>query len=235
MLDHSQSKEERSKFILDYKIEGNNIIINLANGDKQIVPLTKENEQKILDNMKHQITSIDENKYYETIKKIKDENNSRILYCFIFASMLIIPTSILINHIIPIIILLACLGYMVKQNLENIYLSLIEKDYEKSKLFIENKELFDKKVKNMTNALQRTSKKTKESISNVEEDKPLITINTLDSIPQKDLKTIINNLSREEYFNFDYSKTSEIAETPEIPSLEIKPTHSKRRVRTRNN
>ena len=57
MKDYTFDKISREKFIKNYNIKDDQIIINLASKEKYVIPYTKENEEKILARMEEQVNS----------------------------------------------------------------------------------------------------------------------------------------------------------------------------------
>lgn len=81
------NKKGNSKtFILNYKIEDNEIIINLATGKQLVYPYSKDNEQKVIDIMEAQVSDIDE----KTFK----EGNNHTLFGLIGLGCLLIPLNV---------------------------------------------------------------------------------------------------------------------------------------------
>ena len=63
MKDYTMDKNIRDSFILNYKRINNTLVVSFANGDKWAVADTSENESKLLDAMKEQVT------HFSTIKE----------------------------------------------------------------------------------------------------------------------------------------------------------------------
>ncbi len=57
MKNYSLSHENSKTFILNYNIEDNQIIVNLASGEKYIIPYSVDNEKRLLERMKNQVNN----------------------------------------------------------------------------------------------------------------------------------------------------------------------------------
>ena len=67
MYDYSENENSRKKFILNYKKNGNQLIVKFANGVRITMPYTKDNEEKLLKKMEDQVKN-----YPKLIKKYKN-------------------------------------------------------------------------------------------------------------------------------------------------------------------
>ena len=76
-------------------------------------------------------------------------------------------------------------------------------------MFLNNEELLNRKVKSNQNILSNTNTKIKELVASTPEDAQVFSLNTIDKIKYEDLKTIIENIKRDEQFGFEYSSTEE--------------------------
>ena len=69
MKDYTINKEEKEKFILNYKIIDGQIIMNLASGKTYAICYTKENEKKVLSKMVNQVLNSDITKINSNLQK----------------------------------------------------------------------------------------------------------------------------------------------------------------------
>ena len=76
-------------------------------------------------------------------------------------------------------------------------------------MFLNNEELLNQKVKSNQNIISNTNTKIKELVASTPEDAQVFSLNTIDKIKYEDLKTIIENIKRDELFGFEYSSTEE--------------------------
>jgi len=203
MKNYELDIENSKRFILNYEIVNEEIIINLGTGEKYPIPYTIENEKRILEKMKKQVENC---KRLEYAKKqhIKAKRNtvivSSVIMLFNIISMAyginIIPTM---ANIISLLICASATSYFgiklsdVKETLD---------DIEKNKIFIINEIELNTNVKNNSNCLSNTTEKTKEIIAKNKEKN--ITVNTIDQIPYEDLKKILDNIRFEQELKIDH-------------------------------
>lgn len=208
MKDYTINKEDKKMFILSYKIKDKNIIAKLATGEKYIIPYTKENEEKILERMIEQIT-----KYPSFEKK------AAIDYCIttILAFIIGVATILIGRNDLPqlfanptIKTIIASIPTFVAGTITTIAVGLsvtaknILKDFRKNKLYLDNEEDLNNKVKESQNILSNVTNKTKRMVNTTPENKPVFNINKIDKVSLEDLKQILENIKRDEEFAFDY-------------------------------
>ena len=58
MLDFSENVEEQKKYVTSYRVDGKDIVINYAIGDKKRIPYTEAEEKSVLETMENQASSI---------------------------------------------------------------------------------------------------------------------------------------------------------------------------------
>lgn len=196
------SIDSKDHFILSYKIKDNNIIIDFANeSGKVVVPYTKENEKKILEKMKNQVCSTN-----KILGKIKSRENKRLIGLLLILGTALLSggflNNIYLENIYWFISTFAAVGFSVSLLKDE----LIKNDIKKNKYFLENEKNLNDNVKKNQNMLFNTRKVTKDVVLASKEDDPALTINTVDKIPFSDLKQIINNIERENMFDFCYSE-----------------------------
>lgn len=84
MKDYSLNKEDSNFFILSYKVNNQEIILNLASGEKYKIPYTIKNEKKILKRMKKQVKN--SKKYVENLENKIERNMYIVLFQIFFAT-----------------------------------------------------------------------------------------------------------------------------------------------------
>lgn len=58
MLDFSENVEEQKNYVTSYRVDGKDIVINYAIGDKKRIPYTEAEEKSVLETMENQASSI---------------------------------------------------------------------------------------------------------------------------------------------------------------------------------
>lgn len=209
MKDYSLNYEDSKTFILNYKIEDNQIIVNLASGEEYIIPYSLENEKKLLEQMKEQVLDSD-------VFKSKQEKRFSVAWKWaIWSSAMLVFNAVVLatgSSSLPIVSGL-CAGWFVFDITYRVY-SMIDskkkiKDVNKNRMFLNNEELLNEKVKSNQNILSNTNTKTKEFVASTPEDAQVFSLNTMDKIKYQELKTILENIKRDEQFGFEYSSTKE--------------------------
>ena len=209
MKDYSLNFEDSKTFILNYRVEDNQIIVNLASGENYVIPYTLENGKNLLERMKTQVLSSSE---FET--KQEKRFSSAWKWAIWSGTMLAFNAIMLAtgNTAVPVVSGI-CAGWFVFDTTYRIY-SMVDskrkiKDINKNRMFLNNEELLNQKVKSNQNILSDTDKKTKELVSTTPEDKPVFSLNNMDEIRYEELKKILENIKRDEQFGFDYSSAQE--------------------------
>lgn len=199
----NNKKGLKKTFILNYKIEDNEIIINLATGKQLVYPYSKDNEQKVIDIMEAQVSDIDE----KTFKKVSKLST----VCLIGAASLLIPFAALFYLYLFMSPYFNVLGFVLSVAFTYINMIIISsiveikkqiKDFEKHKFFMDKKEEINNTKqysKNIYKGLEKSN------INEYEE----ITINTMDKIKLKELKRFIENIELENSLDMPLKKTDE--------------------------
>ena len=209
MKDYSLNYEDSKTFILNYKIEDNQIIVNLASGEEYIIPYSLENEKKLLEQMKEQVIDSD-------VFKSKQEKRFSVAWKWaIWSGAMLVFNAVVLatgSSSLPIVNGI-CAGWFVFDTTYRVY-SMIDskkkiKDVNKNRMFLNNEELLNEKVKSNQNILSNTNTKTKELVASTPEDAQVFSLNTMDKIKYQELKTILENIKRDEQFGFEYSSTEE--------------------------
>lgn len=209
MKNYSLNYNDSKAFILNYKIEDNKIIINLASGEKYVIPYSLENEKKLLTQMKKQILNS---------SKFEKKQEKRFSFAWkwgVFSSSMLIIFSIMLATGITVNPIATIIGgsWMIIDIASRIYAMIDSKrkieDIHKNKMFLSNQESINQKIKSNQNILSNTNKKTKEIVSSASKNKPTFNLNVIDKIKYKELKKILENIKRDKQFGFDYSPAQE--------------------------
>ncbi len=191
MKDYTIDKLEKEKFIKNYKIKGDKIIINLASKEKYVIPYTKENEEKILAKMEEQVNNA-------KIKPLGLVSKVSAILAYI-ALFLGISLSIISGGMIYTILTLILAIYFSSQ----LYFHQAKlKDLEKQKFFLDNQKMFNDNIQKSSNMTLGLARKTVNKIAQVA-DKDVFDINVIDSYSLEELKKIRRNILRFQEFNFD--------------------------------
>ena len=178
--------------------------IKYALGFKDTVPYTEGNENKVLDKMKKQVSEIDGEDFVETKKKF-------CCVCMIFAcifgtvALYVIEAGIgifTVFSLISIVFVASGIGSIIKMM-----------DYKKNKRFIDIEGKLNSKVRENENMLVNTSRKTRNMVNSTPENKPVFNINNFSFIPNRDLNQIMDNIDRNDYFNFEYETVQDKPKT----------------------
>jgi len=184
---------ESKKFILKYKIDGNNIIIYLANGEVEVIDNNIDNEKTIIELMNKQAR--DKSKKHDINFNLISLGIvlGSIIFSFIY---LIFVKSIFYNFIAGICfggVISYLLTRLIPIFLENIKIKL---DMIKNKFYFNNATLLNSNI-NKEKILTKVSDKTVKVIKNIDKDKLVFDINTIDKMPLRDLKKIKRNVELE--------------------------------------
>jgi len=210
MKNYALNFEDSRSFILNYKVEENEIKVNFASGEKYIVPYSMENERRILEKMKNQILFSEE---FE--KKQQKRFSSSLKWSLWDVAMISLIAVIMSNGIAnysPVINVIIMCFYTI-DIFFRIY-SMIDsnvkyKDIQKNKMFLKNEELINSKVRSNQNILCNTKIETRNLITSTPEEKPVFNLNNIDKIDSNELEYILYNIKRDEQFGFDYSTIEE--------------------------
>lgn len=209
MKDYSLNYDDSKTFILNYKIEYNRIIVNLASGEEYIISYLSENEKKLLEKMKEQVLDSD-------LFKSKQEKRFSLAWKLAIwnGTMLVFNTVLLATRSssLPIVNGI-CAGWFVFDTIYRVY-SMVDskkkiKDVNKNRMFLNNEELLNEKIKLNQNILSNTNTKIKELVASTPKDTQVFSLNTMDKIKYQELKTILENIKRDEQFGFEYSSAEE--------------------------
>lgn len=198
MQDYSLNDDERKNFVLNYDKTDESITANFADGNSYVIPNTESNEDKLENKMIKQVLNCDGKR-----SKIRISNIINILLVIVVITLVSIKAyNINVNGFTFIEKLILTLFTSLMVNIPMFTSIIINnnllKDIKKNKFFVENQEVINKGLNN-TNVLANSGVKIKQTENN-----KTITINDIDyNYSFNDLKTIVDNANREEYFEFD--------------------------------
>lgn len=151
MQDYTTNDFEKEEFILNYEKEDETIIINYASKRSYKTPYSKELEKYLLLKMKEQVLSTNIDKLKSNY--LAKEKKNIFIWLIISLVILIVDFPILIS------VFTQCTLYiLIIRKPRNLYNKKIS-DYQKNKLFIENIELFNKKINKELYKYYKLSKK----------------------------------------------------------------------------
>lgn len=209
MKDYSLDFEDSKTFVLNYEVKDNHITINLATGEKYVIPYTIENEIKLLKRMKTQV--LQSNEFMSKQEKRFSRSWKRAIWSASMIALIVISLASG-NSVVPVLSGI-CASWFVF-DIGHIIYSMIDskrniKDINKNKMLLNNEEKLNEKIKRNPNILVNTNEQTKEMVSSTPIDQPVFTLNSIDKIKYEELKKILENIDREEEFDFDYSSASD--------------------------
>ena len=199
MKDYSLNKEERKSFVLNYdKLSESSISVNFADGKIYFIPNTESNENKLESKMIEQASNC-----YGKISKLHRSNSINAL--LILTVIILISVGIFSSNINGATIVSKLIMTLFASSIVNIPMftniiinNNLLRDIKKNKFFVEHQEVINRGLNN-TNVLANSDVKVKQT-----DDSKTITINDIDyNYSFNDLKTIVDNANKEEYFEFD--------------------------------
>ncbi len=209
MKDYAVSLEDKKDFILGYDITSNGMIkIKFAKGKPWVVPYNEENENKLLDKMKNQVKNAKKSE-----RKLQDKYVVSFVAFLIMLGFSSISFTWALDGVEPIQSLFAAsavfgLGSVIPL-INALKFTYILKDLRKNVKFLEMEEKLNDNVRSEENILVNVSSKTKNTIKDFPEDKPIFNINSFNYVPFSDLEQIIENVERNKRFGFNYSEQEE--------------------------
>lgn len=199
MKDYSLNEEERKSFVLNYdKLSESSISVNFADGKIYFIPNTEGNENKLESKMIEQASNCD-----GKISKLHRSNAINAL--LILTVITLISVGIFSSNINGATIVSKLIMTLFASSIVNIPMftniiinNNLLRDIKKNKFFVEHQEVINRGLNN-TNVLANSDVKVKQT-----DDSKTITINDIDyNYSFNDLKTIVDNANKEEYFEFD--------------------------------
>ena len=211
MKDYTLNKKDEKKFILNYKIKKNKIFIKLASGERYEIPYNEENEEKILNMMKNQVTdnlSVDRTVVTNYALSLGFAVGTIVLA--ILLGIKSIPQFVITKSAESLISAIPTIACTILSSISAFFAienKLIINDYKKNKLYLEREEEINNQVKNNKNILSNVSVNTKNIVYKAKEDDKVFNINKMDKVSLKDLKQILENIQRDEEFAFNYEES----------------------------
>ena len=195
MKDYSLNKEQRDLFILNYKVEDKNIILNFASGKEKEIPYSIENEKKVLNYMKEQVMNYKEFVEKQELLKIRLDfllSLSTVVFMYnTLFSISIAPEDTFTKCVISISALIIVYNLVLKKRVNDKLA-----DLEKNKYFLQNEDTINNKLDDMKNmnTLPRLKKYfEKEFNSSTQKEKVYhITLNDLDDMSLEELVLFVN-------------------------------------------
>ena len=191
MKDYTLDKLAQEKFIKNYKVKNDKIIINLASKEKYVIPYTKENEEKVLTKMEEQVNNA-------RIKPIGIINKFLVGVSY-GALALALYLSIVETAILYFVVAFGLSSFFTYQLASN---QIKLKDLEKQRFFLDNRKLINDNIKKSPNMTLGLDKKIVTQIERSDEQN-IFDINLIDSYSLSDLKKLKRNILRFEEFKFD--------------------------------
>ena len=199
MLDYSLNNDEKQEFILYYTRKGNKLLVHYANGVTKEIFHTFNNEYEILKKMEDQVKEYDAffMQYYENMDKNSIFISSSVLPVCSVSSICIYDEKILS---IPIytLITIGAIG-LIKKGMDYNKIKKIQKDYEKHKIYIDNKKLISTyMMKDLRPLNGYPSNIIKEAQSNIDNEVNTITVNTVRLLKKEQLESLVNGAVKRE-------------------------------------
>ena len=204
ITDDQKQDEARNKFILKYKIKYHNnkkkIIVYFANYKKVVFDYTKEIEEGILNTMKENVYN-----YKEIMDKVPNKEKEQLgTMLFIFGTLWLILSFVSIitsgafktTTLVPLFFstMLTTVGLKYNKNQTKRY-----EDFKKNMLFLENEAKINQKVLENPNTLENIiSKKSHDKIVIKPDNNKGFTINSIDKMSLKELKSILELIKLED-------------------------------------
>lgn len=145
-------------------------------------------------------------KYIEFQNKRKESGKDLLFGTFILSLVAIVVFNLIIE--VSALVLLPIAG-LAANGIFGIY-AIIDSEIKiadalKNKLFSENVKDLNKHI-NSKNVLYKTTNKTKKIVNKIINDHDSLTINNVDKIKYEELKLILENIKKEQYFTLEEPK-----------------------------
>lgn len=209
MKDYELDKSKKGLFILNYVIDNNEIIVKYANGNSVTIPLTEKNQKILLESMKNQVENSNdfEKKCRSNLAIYAVLCILGIVACIPCVKIIIDPAAMLSS--VGSWFLGGGIGTAIFSGINVITINNYLNDIKKNKRFLQVESEINSKVKENENMLYNTHNITKKIVEKSQEQEVVFTINNVDLIPFSDLNQIMENIEREEKFNFEYLEIEE--------------------------
>lgn len=153
MFDYSLNKNDKKSFILYYKKVGNKLKVYLANGKKDLIPSTEDNELYLLKQMEQQVLEVEE---FKNVKE-KNKKNSFRYFCY---NMSFVCINTLVMAINPGLITGIITSLFTLCSLVNfgtyIKNKIILNDIKKHEMFMKNKVQINEELRKKDNSKELT-------------------------------------------------------------------------------
>lgn len=209
-LDWLLEIEDNDNIILGYKIKDDKILIDFSNKlESHHIPYSFENEKKVLEQMKKQISEPSYQKRISHINNYVVEKYTSLsdyllpLIKIAIELILIDLTNPTIFNVILLILAGANAGIFIAKIGILIEFDKILKDIDKNTLFLENEDEINEYLKENPDIIDELPKKAKELIISPYNKEQNININILDKIKYKQLKKILEKMKIDEKFGFE--------------------------------
>ena len=224
MKDYSIGLEEKKDFILGFDVDGKGkMIVKFADGVEWPLPYNETNVNLILNKMREQV--VDADKFIEIKKKEKEKFITYTILSFGVAAIMGVLGLSIFNIPAVDVVSYGLAGVLAVVGICNSYrinhLNLVLKDLKKNKWFLDVEDKLNKSIRKEENVLINISKYTKETIQGMPENIKLFDINSFNYVPFKDLEQIMDNVSRNERFGFDYTSDYTLQERPKTKKRKI--------------
>ncbi len=214
MKHYTLNSKDATSFILNYEIKDNQIIVNYANGEHYIIPYTNDNEKKILKKMEDQVHDA-QNSDDMLKKKIRKAGDWILFSIFmIICNFCTIKSGHSISPLMQNIVIAWFTFNIGFQIFDIKYVTKILKDLEKNKILLDNQEKINEMIKENQNILTNSNEKIKKMVKSTPEDKPVFTLNSVEKLKLEELKSVLENIQKEEEFRFDSSSNNETNDRP---------------------
>lgn len=209
MLNYAFGKNKKNLFITHYLISNDLIYVYYSNGSFDKIPYNTQNLNLLEEKMRKQITN------YKPILP-------GILLTFEFIAVsFLAPMSYELFKNAVLLPESAYAGITGASAVLFAFLSIknanIIRDHKKNTFFLKNENVINEGIDSNTeelkieNTVRKMSEKGKGKIYNLRKSEDLLTINSIDNMSLKDLKTLKENLVRSNSFEYDYTKVEDTA------------------------
>lgn len=208
-----QESEVAKTFILNYEVdwERYQLVLNvfLANGGKQVIPYSVENEKKILAVMKEQVLR-------SNVSRVKCRRGICLVATlvgffgglFMGLGCLAVMGKLIFNMLLLLMMVVS--GVVVYNGIKEIKeLYTVIKDIDKHNLFLANEERLNKAVETNQEVLNNIDDMTRDTIGfSLLYNSPVFSLHSMDEISYEDLKTVIRNVESYEANGYVYSEVA---------------------------
>ena len=201
MKDYTLNKADKNKFILRYYRAEDRIIVEYADGTTWKYEDTEENEATIQEKMKEQVAKDSKAKVQSCVK------GRNLSVALTGATVVGLGVLGYVNPEIPLYLTGGIAGLTTAIGAVKIAKNqTVINDIYKHRFFHKNADKLNQTAIANAVLLTGTSKKMQRLVSQTEEGKMPFDYNTIEKLSLKDLKTIMENLEKDEYFGLSYKE-----------------------------